>query len=177
MHSTIEGVLVRPLERLDDDRGTLTEVFRDEWTIPIQPTQWNIVQSEPGVVRGVHCHVIHTDYLTVVAGELILGLFDARAGSSTFGVSELHRIPALTDGIVVPVGVAHGFCFEVPTTMAYGVSHVWNLADELGCRWDDPDLHIEWPCTDPVLSERDRTAGSLREMIDVVTSRVAPTDS
>lgn len=172
MDSTIGGVMFVPFEVRSDDRGGLAEIFRSEWSAEQDPVQWNVVTSVPGVLRGVHCHWSHTDFLTVVGGELILGLVDVRRASPTFGRSELHRIPALSGGIAIPVGVAHGFAFEVETTMVYGVSHYWNLDDELGCRWDDPAIGITWPLTEPILSERDRTAGSYDELVDAVNERL-----
>ncbi len=43
----------------------------------------------------------------------------------------------------------------------YAVSHEWDPSDELGCRWDDPELGIAWPCSAPLISGRDRELGSL----------------
>lgn len=169
----IEGVTFVPFETRDDHRGDLTEIFRASWLPELETIQWNVVRSSPGTLRGVHCHWTHTDYLTVVDGELILGLVDVRRTSPTFGRTELHRIPALSVGVEVPVGVAHGFTFEVSTTMVYAVSHYWNLDDEYGCRWDDPELDIDWSISDPVLSDRDATAGSFAEMVESVNERLS----
>ena len=41
-------------------------------------TQWNMVRSRPNVLRGVHAHRQHIDYLTMVSGIMILGLQDLR---------------------------------------------------------------------------------------------------
>ena len=71
------------------------------------------------------------------------------------------------------MGVAHGFTFEVSTTMVYAVSHYWNLDDEYGCRWDDPELEIDWSISDPMLSDRDATAGSFAEMVESVNERLS----
>lgn len=173
MRSNIQSVVIRPLRSHPDDRGELTEVYRDEWDLGERPVQWNVVTSQPGVLRGVHCHWRHTDALTVVSGELILGLIDLRPGSPTESQAELLRIPALSAVVAIPVGVAHGFYFEQPTCMAYGVSTYWSTDDELGCRWDDPDLGIDWPCTAPSLSERDRSAGSLANLRTTIASVLA----
>jgi len=172
MHSAIAGVRSIPLESRTDERGSLTEIFRAETVPEIDPVQWNVVASDPGVLRGVHCHVHHADLLVPISGELILGLVDLRRGSSSERVAEIHHIPGLTESIHIPVGVAHGFAFEVPTTIAYGVDHYWNLDDELGCRWNDPDLGLDWPITHPILSERDRTAGTAALLIAEVNSRL-----
>ncbi len=173
MISNIQSVVIRPLGSHPDERGELTEVFRNEWNLGDNPVQWNIVMSRPGVLRGVHCHWRHTDVLNVISGELILGIIDLRPGSPTESRSELHRIPALSAVVAIPVGVAHGFYFEQPTCMAYGVSTYWSVDDELGCRWNDPDLGIDWPCTAPTLSERDQSAGSLASLRTAIATAAA----
>jgi dTDP-4-dehydrorhamnose 3,5-epimerase-like enzyme len=53
--------------------------------------------------------------------------------------------------------------------MVYGVSYYWSHDDELGCHWSDPEMRIDWPCTSPKLSRRDQEAGSLSDLIDVLS--------
>jgi dTDP-4-dehydrorhamnose 3,5-epimerase len=72
-------------------------------------------------------------------------------------------------GVVIPPGVAHGFYYVRPSIDVCGVSQYFSQDDELGCRWNAPDLGLEWPCKDPVLSEKDGKAMSyaeLREALD-----------
>lgn len=54
--------VLRNLTTHSDHRGALTEIFRKEWQTGIEPVQWNFVHSQPNVLRGVHVHVLHTDY-------------------------------------------------------------------------------------------------------------------
>lgn len=70
--------------------------------------------------------------------------------------------------LTVPPGVAHGFFFPEPSLHLYAVSHYWNLADELGCHWADPELEIPWPMTAAHISERDATLPPLRELIELI---------
>ena len=66
---------------------------------------------------------------------------------------------------MIPVGVAHGFYFHSERSVhVYAVSHEFDPADELGCRWDDPELDIVWPCSAPLISSRDKTLGSLSDL-------------
>jgi dTDP-4-dehydrorhamnose 3,5-epimerase len=67
--------------------------------------------------------------------------------------------------LVIPPGVAHGFYFPRPSLHAYAVSHYWNPLDELGCRFDDPELGITWPDPNPTLSERDKTLPPLAVLL------------
>ena len=54
------------------------------------------------------------------------------------------------------LGVAHGFYAITDATITYLVDNYYNPADELGVAWDDPALHVDWPCDAPILSDRDR---------------------
>ena len=128
------GVRLRSLQMNRDDRGVFTELFRRSWDTGMEPVQWNFVTSEGGVLRGVHVHIRHDDYLIVLRGHASVGLRDLRRSSPTEGMSALiemkgDELKALT----IPHGVAHGFYFHEPTAYIYSVSEYWNLADELGC--------------------------------------------
>jgi dTDP-4-dehydrorhamnose 3,5-epimerase len=159
------GVEVHRLEPHADSRGVFTELFRDSWELPVSPVQWNAVHSEANVLRGVHAHWRHADYLTVVVGRAAIGLHDLREGSETEGLGTIVDLAAdAPAGLSIPPGVAHGFYFVEPSLHVYAVSHEWDPSDELGCRWDDPELGIDWPCSEPLVSERDDELGPLSEL-------------
>lgn len=159
------GVELRPLQTHSDDRGLFTELFREDWGIEPRPVQWNMVRSAANVMRGVHVHLHHADFLTMASGELILGLSDLRPRSPTFGLAQLMKLNAEDlHAVLIPVGVAHGFYFERPACHLYGVSTTFDGTDELGCRWNDPELGFDWPGAAPLLSERDRVSGSLADL-------------
>ena len=154
-----------------DDRGVFTEMFRGEWETVVTPVQWNIVRSQAGVLRGVHVHLRHGDYLVVVQGRAFVGLRDLREGSPTFGLAALvetsgDRLQALS----IPPGVAHGFYFHEPSIHVYAVTHYWDPADELGCNWADPALEIPWPVKEAAVSPRDADAQPLSALME----RLAP---
>lgn len=158
-------VAVRALVPHGDDRGVFTELFRDEWNTGMSPVQWNAVHSAQGVLRGVHVHVVHADYLTLVAGRMLLALHDMRPESPTAGLGAMLVLDAATpQAVLVPPGVCHGFYFPVPSTLVYSVSAYWNAFDELGCRFDDAAFDFDWPERQPSLSPRDRDAGTYAEM-------------
>ena len=160
-----DGVELHRLEPHADARGAFTELFRDSWGLGVAPVQWNAVRSEANVLRGVHAHWRHADYLTVVSGRATIGLHDLREGSPTEGLGTAVELEAdAPAALAIPTGVAHGFYFHEPSIHVYAVSHEWDPSDELGCRWNDPELRISWPCTDPLLSERDRNLDPLNEL-------------
>ena len=74
-----DGTLLRPLVAHADERGVFTELYRLEWETGVTPIQWNAVRSEAGVLRGVHVHVRHRDYLTLPYGRAVVGLRDLTA--------------------------------------------------------------------------------------------------
>ena len=153
----------------EDSRGVFTEVFRDSWAVGVAPAQWNLVSSAANVLRGVHAHWRHSDYLLVASGRMTLGLHDLRQGSDTEGLAvALELRGEKPSGVVIPPGVAHGFYFTEPSIHVYAVSHEWDPSDELGCRWDDPELGIPWPADDPLLSERDALLGTLTDLRDAI---------
>jgi dTDP-4-dehydrorhamnose 3,5-epimerase len=159
------GVSLWPLTLHADDRGGLAEIFRAEWNSGVEPVQWNLARTRPNVLRGMHLHLKHWDYVLVLDGRARFGLMDLRAGSPSEGLSTAVDLCGehLT-GIAIPPGVAHGFYFFKASVHLYGVSHYWDQEDELGCRWNDPGLAIEWPTDAPLLSARDREAGSLEAL-------------
>jgi len=150
-----------------DPRGALTEILRDSWGLGPHAVQWNMVRSRPGTLRGVHVHPKHTDYWILVNGQATVGYRDLRDGSPTAGMAgELRLSGEIPEMLVIPPGVAHGFQFEAWSVHLYGVTSYWNMADELGCKWDDPELGISWPWPGPpVLSPRDAEAKPLRDLL------------
>lgn len=142
-----------------DQRGSLTEVMRTNWTTTA-PVQWNVVHSTANVLRGVHGHRLHDDYLTVAARCAIFGLHDLRPASPTFKVSQMITVDARQPrAIRIPTGVAHGFYFPVTSTLIYGVTRYWDGSDEFGCRFNDPALGLTWPTDAPLLSATDQRLG------------------
>ena len=167
-----------PLQAHRDPRGSVMELFRGSWPEPGEPApqQWNLLQSQANVLRGVHVHASHADWLVVLQGSLHLGLCDLRAESAQYLQGQLLTLRADEPALVmIPPGVAHGFYFDGPAMAVYGLSEPWSSQiDDLGCRWDDPLLGIAWPasCVAPVLSARDRDAASLTALLAQLAARM-----
>jgi dTDP-4-dehydrorhamnose 3,5-epimerase len=164
----IEGVRLIHLAPHADDRGSLTEVFRQEWLAGAPPmVQANLSRSRAGVLRGLHFHRRQADYWCVLAGRAFVGLLDLRAGSPTERRAAGIAIDAEAErvGLYLPPGVAHGFYAETEVLLQYLVDAYYSGEDELGLAWDDPSVGIEWPATEPVLSDRDRANPPLAEVL------------
>lgn len=162
----IQGVTLTSLMTHVDDRGTFTEIYRESWGLEVEPIQWNVVTSETGVMRGVHVHPVHDDYLVVVAGRAAIGLRDLRRASATWGQTAMIDLSGSALGsIAIPHGVAHGFLFHEPSIHVYSVSRYWDTSDELGCAWNDPELQLRWPFEPSKVSERDAAAQSFKNLL------------
>ncbi|MEM9938623.1 MAG: dTDP-4-dehydrorhamnose 3,5-epimerase [Pseudomonadota bacterium] len=172
-----EGVLLKVLHEHSDTRGRLMEIYRTSEGLPPFP-QMNYVRSKPGVLRGVHVHPDHADYLMVLDGTMILGVHDIRRTSPTFGVSCLITLDAAKPmTCFIPTGVAHGFYLPCETTYLYGLSGEWSLDGDFGCHWNDAALGIDWPLEqEPTVSDRDRDAMSFDEMVERYESIMAQRD-
>ncbi len=163
------GVVLTDLAMHEDPRGVFTEIFRIEWSTGVQPVQWNMVSSEAGVLRGVHVHPTHDDYLIVTSGHATVGLRDLRQGSDTYGLATTVDVSGdALRAISIPHGVAHGFLFHEPSRHIYAVSHYWDTADELACFWGDEELGIDWPFEPTLVSERDASAQSLEDLLNEI---------
>jgi dTDP-4-dehydrorhamnose 3,5-epimerase len=67
--------------------------------------------------------------------------------------------------LFIPAGFGHGFCvLSDVAELEYQCSDVYDAASERGLLWNDPDLAIDWPVADPLLSERDRRHPRLAEL-------------
>lgn len=166
------GVSVRELVPHSDRRGVFIEMFRAEWSTGCNAIQWNVVHSVAGVLRGVHVHAQHHDYLVAISGVLVLGMHDLRTDSETSGMSRLMTLDAdRPQAVTIPPGVCHGFYFPVPSSHVYAVSTYWDPQDEISCRFDCDELGLSWPNQSPHLSDRDRNAGSYQDMCKALSKR------
>jgi len=164
------GVSLRHLQAMPDERGTFTEIYRAEWPkAGGQTIQWNAVRTEPGVMRGVRVHLRHEDYLVVLDGLLLVGLRDLRRDSPTYGAAALVELRGGDlCSLTIPPGVAHGLYSPERAIFVLGVTHYYDLADEVACSWDDPELGIPWPFTSAKVSPVDDKGLSVSEVTEIV---------
>jgi dTDP-4-dehydrorhamnose 3,5-epimerase len=106
----MEGVIIKNLERYDDERGWLTEIFRQD-ELAFTPLMSYVSLTNPGVVRGPHEHVYQSDcFVFLGPGTFRLFLWDRREKSETYGNSLEIEVgennPTL---VIVPPGVVHGY--------------------------------------------------------------------
>ncbi len=92
-------------------------------------------------------------------------LHDLRQASPTDGATLTLDLDGDHDrGVFIPPGVAHGFASLTDLTLWYLVDSYYNPRDELGLSWDDPDVAADWGLSEPILSERDQSNPSRKEI-------------
>jgi dTDP-4-dehydrorhamnose 3,5-epimerase len=141
----IDGVTVRKLRVIPDERGYLMEMLRSDWPEFEKLGQVYVTAVYPGVVKGWHYHKIQADHFVCVAGMAKVVLYDDREGSPTQGeVDEVvmgHLNPVL---LKIPPGVMHGF-----KAISQEMALIVNMPTEL-YNYDRPDEYRVQPHTDQV---------------------------
>ena len=169
--TALPGVLrVRP-DVYSDDRGAFMETYQAkryaQAGIDATFVQDNVSRSEENVLRGLHLQNPHPQgkLVYVLEGAVYDVVVDVRPSSDTFGQWMGTTLDAWAGQLYVPEGYAHGFVVtDGPALFAYKCTDVYAPSSELSIRWDDPDLNIDWPVDDPVVSEKDAEAPLLREV-------------
>lgn len=160
----IVGVDFLDLSAVPDTRGSLVTLHAEGPGAQRWP-QWNWIRSEPNVLRGMHVHLFYDEYYVPMQGSMFFGLADTRPHSPTYRQVMGFRWQGRDQAFVVPKGVAHGVYCEEASMLVYGLTNVFDGTGELGCRFDDPELEIDWPTHEPMLSERDSSAGTFADLL------------
>ena len=163
-------LLIRTLRHVDE-RGCFVETYRRSSFTMVDSAfpQDNFVRSGHGVLRGLHIQLppkAQGKLIRVVRGEIFDVAVDLRAGSNTFCQWVGIRMTA-DEGVQlwIPPGFAHGYVVlsELGADVSYKVTQEYDSSLETGIRWDDPQIGISWPISDPILSSRDQELPSLAE--------------
>ena len=106
----IDGVVVKKLKVVPDERGRLVEILRNDEDMFVQFGQVYLTTTYPQVVKAWHFHKKQDDFITCVKGMLKLVLFDDREGSSTRGEVNQFFIGDHNPMVVkVPKMIYHGW--------------------------------------------------------------------
>jgi dTDP-4-dehydrorhamnose 3,5-epimerase len=165
-----ELVVIEPAVH-SDDRGFLFESWhRDRYRaagIPGTFVQDVHSFSRAGVLRGLHFQ--HPDaqgkLVRVTRGTVFDVATDVRRGSPTFGrwwgveLSETNRRQ-----LWIPIGFAHGFVALEEAEVEYRCTAFYTPEHARSIAWNDPEIGVEWPVVDPLVSATDERAPSLAEL-------------
>jgi dTDP-4-dehydrorhamnose 3,5-epimerase len=132
--------------------------------------QDNHSHSVRGTLRGLHAQLSRPQgkLVRAVQGEMFDVAVDIRRGSPTFS----RWVAAVLSGdnfhqLYIPPGFAHGFCvLSERVHVEYKCTDFYDPSGELTVAWNDPEIGIDWPSVEPVLSAKDATAPSLSEVLE-----------
>ncbi len=169
--SRLPDVLTIEPKVFSDDRGMFMETWNQsryaEFGIPAGFVQDNISVSAKGVIRGLHFQnpIQQGKLIHVLQGEIFDVAVDIRTDSEYFGQwVGLYLSDQNKRQLYIPVGYAHGFCVVSDSAVvAYKCTDFYNYQSEKCLRWDDPQLDIEWPVADPILSDKDQQGVLLKD--------------
>jgi dTDP-4-dehydrorhamnose 3,5-epimerase len=172
---SIPGVLLLESPVWGDDRGFFREWFkRADFAsagLDFVAQQANLSMSKRNVVRGLHYSLAPEGQAKVVTcayGELDDVIVDVRVGSATFGQVEVVHLSAEEGwSVLLPVGVAHGFCVTSESAaLCYLLSSGFNVGFELEIDPFDPQIGVAWNVSgDPIVSAKDAAAPSLAQRL------------
>lgn len=170
--TSIPGVLFIAPTVHGDERGFFMESYsRNRYAeagMPSEFVQDNVSLSAKGILRGLHLQQPNAQgkLCSVLEGEVFDVAVDVRVGSPTFGRWESITLSAENKRqIYVPPGFAHGFCvLSERALFSYKCSDFYSAASEVGIKWDDPEIGIEWPIESPRLSGKDKENRRLHEI-------------
>jgi len=168
----LPGVLLVEPRIFRDHRGFFFESWSAERYrqagIPGPFVQDNVSRSSRGVLRGLHFQNPHPQgkLVTVLEGEVFDVAVDLRVGSPTFGKWAGYYLSAENGRqLYIPEGFAHGFVVTSEFAIfSYKCTEYYRPEADRSLRWNDPEIGIEWPVKEPVLSPKDATAPLLNEL-------------
>lgn len=159
----LEGVFIIEPDVFGDNRGFFMETYQKrrymEHGIHCEFVQDNLSFSVKNTLRGLHFQITRPQakLVQVLTGEIFDVIVDVRIGSSTYGqwtgvrLSDENHLQ-----VYIPEGFAHGFCVMSDKVLfSYKCSDYYQPDDEGGILWSDPDIGIDWPVTNPMLSKKD----------------------
>jgi dTDP-4-dehydrorhamnose 3,5-epimerase len=173
IETSLSEVIILEPKIFADNRGFFTESYNqrtfDELGVTAHFVQDNHSLSVPsGTIRGLHYQLApqaQTKLVRVTRGAVYDVAVDIRKHSSTFGqwvgviLSAENRRQLL-----IPHGFAHGFCTLVPNTeVQYKVDAYYSQEHDRGILWNDPQIGIDWPTSEPTLSDKDQKHPTLSE--------------
>lgn len=168
----LPGVLILEPLRFGDSRGYFYELWNEQRSreagLSVRFVQDNISRSQYGVLRGLHYQ--HPSgqgkLVSVLSGAVFDVAVDVRKGSPSYG-QWLGEYLSGDNGkqLFIPEGYAHGFVVVSEFALFhYKCTESYNPETEHTVLWNDPDLGIDWPVTDPSLSEKDKRGVRLRDL-------------
>jgi len=169
--TSIKGVYIIERPIFPDERGFFREVFRLKDLEEKIGFKFNIVQSnhahsKPNVIRALHAENWNK-LVYPINGKMFAAIVDIRPESDSFGKIEIFNFDSdFRKSLFVPKGVANSICVNGQNDVdyIYYVDSYYDGTDTKAIAWNDPDLKIDWPVKNPIISERDKNNPKLRDI-------------
>jgi dTDP-4-dehydrorhamnose 3,5-epimerase len=165
INTEFEGVRLIESTLHSDDRGNFSELFvlSDFLNLGLPIFQQdNVSISRKNVLRGLHYQVnshVQEKLVFVLSGRILDVAVDLRFNSPNF--LKYYSIELYDDnrkGIFISSGFAHGLLALEDSIVFYKATNKYNSICDRSIRWDDPTIGIQWPISNPILSDKDRFA-------------------
>jgi dTDP-4-dehydrorhamnose 3,5-epimerase len=168
--SKLQGAMLFEPKIFGDDRGFFMETWNynryKEAGLDVKFVQSNLSKSSKGVLRGLHFQEPNPQgkLVQILTGEVFDVAVDIRKGSPTFG--QWHAEILTGDNhkqFYIPEGFAHGFCvLSEMAIFSYMCTNFYDAATENSLLWNDPQIAIDWPIDNPLLSDKDKSGLELK---------------
>ena len=166
--TNFKGLLIIENKAFDDKRGYLKELLKEQKLKKKFP--FTVMSfSKKNVIRGLHLQKKNTQgkFISVLKGKIFDVAVDLRRKSKTYKkyfsiiLSEKN-----SKSLYVPEGFAHGFCcLDKENYVIYSCTKYRNKKSEVGLKYNDKDLNINWPIKKPILSKKDKNNFSLKQYL------------
>ena len=166
-------ILVFTPKKFLDIRGVFFEnfnsnVFTKQTQIIFEIVQENVSFSHKNVLRGLHFQKgnnAQSKLISVIKGSILDVIVDIRSNSKNFGKWISYSLDDKNkESIYIPSGFAHGFlALEDLTKISYKVDKTYNQSSECSILWNDKSIAVDWPSSNPILSEKDGNALSFEK--------------
>ncbi len=128
--------------------------------------------SKKNVIRGLHLQTKNSQgkFISVIKGKIFDVVIDLRKKSKTYGKSmSVVLSEKNSKSIFIPPGFAHGFCaLSKENYIVYSCTKYRSKRYEIGIKYNDKDLKINWPIKNPIISNKDRKNLSFKEFKDKI---------
>lgn len=169
--TSLPEVLILEPRIFEDARGWFVETYNAERFraagLPVTFEQDNHSYSKGGVVRGLHyqLHEPQGKLVRCTRGRILDVAVDLRKSSPHFGKWAAVELTAESRQMLwIPPRFAHGFAvLSEEAEVLYKCTTRWDAASDRSLLWNDPELGIPWPLTDPQISIKDAAGKPLRE--------------
>ena len=168
----LDGVRIIKPRVFPDERGFFMETFNAadaaKEGLPTLYVQDNHSLSSKGVLRGLHYQYPQWQgkLIRAASGEIFDVAVDIRQGSPTYGewlgvvLSAENKLQ-----LYVPEGFAHGFVVLSATAdLLYKCTTLFDPGQDCCLMWNDPDIGVEWPVSEPIISEKDNKGQRFKDL-------------